>query len=214
MNKFMEEALKEAAIAFELGEVPIGAVIEKDGQIIARGHNLTETLKDPTAHAEMIALREAARVLGGWRLLGCNLYVTIEPCSMCAGAMVWSRIDNLYIGAMDPKAGACGSVFQIPCCDKLNHQINVETGIMEEECSSIMREFFVRLRNRKKNSKSKYKNSIILYVRRHFIYTRFLTLPILLNRLISNGENQRKKEIYQAISFPINLLLYKVIYEH
>lgn len=155
MNKFMEEALKEAAIAFELGEVPIGAVIEKDGQIIARGHNLTETLKDPTAHAEMIALREAARVLGGWRLLGCNLYVTIEPCSMCAGAMVWSRIDNLYIGAMDPKAGACGSVFQIPCCDKLNHQINVETGIMEEECSSIMREFFVRLRNRKKKSKSK-----------------------------------------------------------
>lgn len=155
MNKFMEEALKEAAIAFELGEVPIGAVIEKDGQIIARGHNLTETLKDPTAHAEMIALREAARELGGWRLLGCNLYVTIEPCSMCAGAMVWSRIDNLYIGAMDPKAGACGSVFQIPCCDKLNHQINVETGIMEEECSSIMREFFVRLRNRKKKSKSK-----------------------------------------------------------
>lgn len=155
MNKFMEEALKEAAKAFSLGEVPIGAVIEKDGQIIARGHNLTETLKDPTAHAEMIALREAAKVLGGWRLLGCNLYVTIEPCSMCAGAMVWARIDNLYIGAMDPKAGACGSVFQIPCCDKLNHQINVETGIMEEECSSIMREFFVRLRNRKKNSKSK-----------------------------------------------------------
>ncbi len=153
MNKFMEEALKEAAIAFSLGEVPIGAVIEKDGQIIARGHNLTETWKDPTAHAEIIALREAARVLDGWRLLGCNLYVTIEPCSMCAGAMVWARIDNLYIGAMDPKAGACGSVFQIPCCDKLNHQINVETGIMEEECSSLMREFFVRLRNRKKNSK-------------------------------------------------------------
>jgi len=151
MNKFMEEALKEAAIAFDLGEVPIGAVIEKNGQIIARGHNMTETLKDPTAHAEMMAIREAARVLGGWRLLGCNMYVTIEPCSMCAGAMVWSRIDNLYIGAMDPKAGACGSVFQIPCCDKLNHRINVETGIMEEECSRVMREFFVRLRNRKKN---------------------------------------------------------------
>ncbi len=151
MNKFMEEALKEAAIAFDLGEVPIGAVIEKDGQIIARGHNMTETLKDPTAHAEMMAIREAAKVLGGWRLLGCNMYVTIEPCSMCAGAMVWSRIDNLYIGAMDPKAGACGSVFQIPCCDKLNHRINVETGIMEEECSRVMREFFVRLRNRKKN---------------------------------------------------------------
>ncbi|MGN0659876.1 MAG: tRNA adenosine(34) deaminase TadA [Emergencia sp.] len=154
MNSLMKEALAEAEKAFRMGEVPVGAVIEKDGQIIARGHNLTETLKDPTAHAEMIALREAARVLGGWRLPGCSLYVTVEPCCMCAGAMIWARIDHLYIGAMDPKAGACGSVFDITGSDRLNHRIAVETGIMEEECRQLMREFFVRLRNRKKNNKS------------------------------------------------------------
>lgn len=154
MNKFMEEALEEAHKAFAIGEIPIGAVIEKDGQIIGRGHNLTESAKDPTAHAEMVAIRQASRTLGGWRLAGCNLYVTVEPCSMCAGAMVWSRINNLYIGAMDPKAGACGSVFNIVNDDRLNHRINVETGIMEEECSKLMKEFFAQLRNRKKNNKS------------------------------------------------------------
>lgn len=154
MNRFMQEALREAEIAFQLGEVPIGAVIEKDGQIIARGHNLTETLKDPTAHAEMMAIRQAARVLGGWRLIGCSLYVTVEPCSMCAGAMVWARIENLYIGAMDPKAGACGSVFQIADSERLNHRMKIETGIMEEECALLMRRFFRQLRNRKKKNKS------------------------------------------------------------
>ncbi len=150
----MQEALREAEIAFRLGEVPIGAVIEKDGQIIARGHNMTETLKDPTAHAEMTAIREAARVLGGWRLIGCSLYVTVEPCSMCAGAMVWARIENLYIGAMDPKAGACGSVFQIAASQRLNHRMEIETGIMEEECAQLMRQFFRQLRDRKKKNKS------------------------------------------------------------
>lgn len=153
MNKFMKEALREAEEAFDLGEVPIGAVIVKDDEIIARGHNLTETTKDPTAHAEMIAIREAAEKLGGWRLPGCSLYVTIEPCSMCAGAMVWSRIEKLYIGAMDSKAGACGSVFNIVEEDKLNHRIDVERGIMAEECSAIMKKFFVQLR-KKKNNKS------------------------------------------------------------
>lgn len=146
----MKEALIEAEKAFELGEVPIGAVIVKDGQVIARGHNLTETAKDPTAHAEMIAIRQAAEVLGGWRLPGCSMYVTVEPCSMCAGAMVWSRIENLYIGAMDPKAGACGSVFNIAEEDRLNHRIHVERGILEDECSSIMKEFFRQLRKRNK----------------------------------------------------------------
>ena len=145
----MKEALREAEEAFDLGEVPIGAVIIKDDEIIARGHNLTETTKDPTAHAEMIAIREAAEKLGGWRLPGCSLYVTIEPCSMCAGAMVWSRIEKLYIGAMDPKAGACGSVFNIVEEDKLNHRIDVERGIMAEECSAIMKQFFVQLRKKK-----------------------------------------------------------------
>lgn len=154
MERFMQEALREAEIAFRLGEVPIGAVIEKDGQIIARGHNMTETLKDPTAHAEMTAIREAARVLGGWRLIGCSLYVTVEPCSMCAGAMVWARIENLYIGAMDPKAGACGSVFQIAASQRLNHRMEIETGIMEEECAQLMRQFFRQLRDRKKKNKS------------------------------------------------------------
>lgn len=106
----MSEALIEAKLAYEQGEVPIGAVVEKDGAIIGRGHNLTETLKDPTAHAEILALRNAAQYLGGWRLLGCNLYVTAEPCAMCAGAIVWARINKLFIGTMDPKGGACGSV--------------------------------------------------------------------------------------------------------
>lgn len=146
----MKEALIEARKAFELGEVPIGAVIVKDGQVIARGHNLTETAKDPTAHAEMIAIRQAAEVLGGWRLPGCSMYVTVEPCSMCAGAMVWSRIENLYIGAMDPKAGACGSVFNIAEEDRLNHRIHVERGILEDECSNIMKEFLRQLRKRNK----------------------------------------------------------------
>ena len=122
----------------------------KDGQVIARGHNLTETSKDPTAHAEMIAIRAAAKALNGWRLPGCSLYVTVEPCSMCAGAMVWARIENLYIGAMDPKAGACGSVFNIAEEDRLNHRIHVERGILEDECSSIMKEFFRELRRKNK----------------------------------------------------------------
>lgn len=146
----MKEALIEARKAYDLGEIPIGAVVVRDGQVIARGHNLTETTKDPTAHAEMIAIREAARVLGGWRLVGCSMYVTVEPCSMCTGAMIWSRIENLYIGTMDPKAGACGSVFNIAEEDRLNHRINVERGILEEECRSIMKEFFKELRKKKK----------------------------------------------------------------
>ena len=146
MEKFMKAALKEAEKAAAMGEVPIGAVVVKDGIIIGRGHNKTETAKDPTAHAEMEAIRAASAVLGGWRLLGCDMYVTAEPCSMCAGAIVWSRIENLYIGTMDPKAGACGSVFNIVQEDKLNHQVNVTTGILQEECSRLLKDFFRSLR--------------------------------------------------------------------
>ena len=142
----MKEALKEAEKAAAMGEVPIGAVGVKDGIIIGRGHNKTETAKDPTAHAEMEAIRAASAALGGWRLLGCDMYVTAEPCSMCAGAIVWSRIENLYIGTMDPKAGACGSVFNIVQEDKLNHQVNVTTGILQEECSRLLKDFFRSLR--------------------------------------------------------------------
>ena len=146
MEKFMKEAMKEAEKAAAMGEVPIGAVVVKDGIIIGRGHNKTETAKDPTAHAEMEAIRAASAALGGWRLLGCDMYVTAEPCSMCAGAIVWSRIENLYIGTMDPKAGACGSVFNIVQEDKLNHQVNVTTGILQEECSRLLKDFFRSLR--------------------------------------------------------------------
>ena len=146
MEEYMQKALKEANAAAAEGEVPIGAVIVRGGEIIARAHNLTETSKDPTAHAEVLAIREAARVLGGWRLIGCDLYVTVEPCSMCAGAIVWSRIERLYIGAMDPKAGACGSLYNIPCDSRLNHNVEIETGLMGEECSRLMKDFFRKLR--------------------------------------------------------------------
>ena len=149
----MKEALAEAKKAATAGEVPVGAVIVKDGEIIGRGHNETETAKDPTAHAEMIAIRQAAKNLGGWRLTGCTMYVTTEPCSMCAGAIVWSRISRLFIGTMDPKSGACGSVFNIPQESRLNHFVEIETGLMQEECSSLMKSFFKELRKRKLEEK-------------------------------------------------------------
>lgn len=149
----MKEALAEAKKAAAAGEVPVGAVIVKDGEIVGRGHNETETAKDPTAHAEMIAIRQAAKNLGGWRLTCCTMYVTTEPCSMCAGAIVWSRISRLFIGTMDPKSGACGSVFNIPQESRLNHFVEIETGLMQEECSSLMKSFFKELRKRKLEEK-------------------------------------------------------------
>ncbi len=145
----MIEALKEAEKAMAKGEVPVGAIVVKDGEIIGRGHNLTASLNDPTAHAEMNAIREATAFLGGWRLTGCNMYVTVEPCPMCAGALVWSRIAKLYIGTMDPKTGACGSIFNIVSCNKLNHKVEIETGVMKQECEGIMKDFFKELRKKK-----------------------------------------------------------------
>lgn len=153
MERYMKEALAEAKKAAAAGEVPVGAVIVKDGEIIGRGHNETETARDPTAHAEMIAIRQAAKNLGGWRLTGCTMYVTTEPCSMCAGAIVWSRISRLFIGTMDPKSGACGSIFNIPQESRLNHFVEIETGLMQEECSSLMKNFFKELRKRKLEEK-------------------------------------------------------------
>lgn len=150
----MSEALKEAEKARVLGEIPIGAVVVRDGLIIGRGHNRTETDRDPTAHAEMIAIRQAAESLGGWRLIGCELYVTAEPCAMCAGAIVWSRIEKLHIGTMDPKAGACGSVFNIVQERRLNHFVEVETGLMEEPCRHILKSFFKELREDRKKGGS------------------------------------------------------------
>ena len=144
----MQEALKEARKAFDEDEVPVGAVIVNDGKIIARGHNQVERLKDPTAHAEMLAITCAANTLSTKWLNEASLYVTIEPCSMCAGALVLARIKNVYFAAADPKTGACGSVTNIANHKKLNHRIKVKGGILQEECGSLLKEFF-----RKKRSK-------------------------------------------------------------
>ncbi len=152
---YMREALLEAKKAFEKGEIPVGAVVERDGEIIGRGHNLTETAKDPTCHAEMIAIRQAAETTGGWRLLGCRLYVTTEPCPMCAGAIVLSRIEKLFIGTMDPKAGACGSLANIVQDERLNHFVEIETGILQEESARLLKDFFKELRQKRKTMKEK-----------------------------------------------------------
>lgn len=143
---YMGIALEEAQKAFEKGEVPVGAVVVKGEDIIGRGHNLVESIKDPTAHAEILAIRQAAETLGGWRLTGCDLYVTVEPCAMCAGAIVLSRISRLFIGTPDPKAGACFSVNNLVTDSKLNHQVELSDGILEEECRQLMRQFFRQLR--------------------------------------------------------------------
>ncbi|PRX26431.1 tRNA(adenine34) deaminase [Orenia metallireducens] len=148
MNKeyYMQEALKEAKKAFDKEEVPIGAVIVKDNKIIARAHNLKEELQDATAHAEVLAIRQAAQKLGGWRLNGCTLYVTIEPCPMCAGALVQSRVDALVYGATDPKGGAAGTLFNLVDSNLLNHKLAIEYGVLEDKCRQIMKDFFKSLR--------------------------------------------------------------------
>jgi tRNA(adenine34) deaminase len=146
---FMAEALKEAQRAFAEDEVPVGAVIVQDGKIIARGHNQVERLKDPTAHAEMVALTSAANHLGTKWLSQVSLYVTIEPCAMCAGAMVLARIKNLYYGAKDLKTGACGSVVNIVRHRKLNHRIKVIPGVLKDECGNLLKDFFKHKRTKK-----------------------------------------------------------------
>ena len=145
----MSEALKQACDAFEKDEVPVGAVIVREGRIIARAHNQIEMLKDPTAHAEMIAITQAAAHLGSERLIDCSLYATVEPCSMCAGALVLARVKHIYYGAKDPKTGACGSVFDIADSKKLNHRIKVTGGVLEKECGSLVTEFFKKKRKKK-----------------------------------------------------------------
>lgn len=145
-EKFMKEALKEARKAFEKEEVPIGAVIVRDGKIIAKAHNLRETKKQACAHAEILAIEKACKKIGAWRLENCELYVTLEPCPMCAGAIINSRIKKIYIGAMDEKGGAVGSKINLLKDVKLNHSVEVETGILNEECSKILKDFFKKLR--------------------------------------------------------------------
>ncbi len=139
---FMREALAEARAAAGQGEVPVGAVVVLAGEIIGRGRNLRETTGDPTAHAEMVAIREAAGRVGCWRLEGATLYVTLEPCAMCAGAMVLARIRRLVYGARDPKAGAAGSLMDIVRDRRLNHRLEVTEGVLEADCGGILREFF------------------------------------------------------------------------
>jgi tRNA(adenine34) deaminase len=143
---FMREALVEACGAAALGEVPIGAVVARCGRVIARSLNRREMDRDPTAHAEILVLREAARHLGGWRLSGCTLYVTLEPCPMCAGAVLQARVDRVVFGAADPKAGAAGSVVDLLRGMRFPHRVEVTGGVCEDACAEVLRRFFARLR--------------------------------------------------------------------
>lgn len=147
---FMREALKEAVKAFEKGEVPVGAVIVHEKKIIARAHNQTELLKDPTAHAEMLAITQATSVLENARLEKTTVYVTMEPCAMCAGALVLARCPELYFGAWDPKAGACGTLFHITTDDRLNHRVKTTGGLLGEDSKALLQEFFRSLRKEKR----------------------------------------------------------------
>ena len=139
---FMQQALKCAQKAYEKDEVPVGAVIVKDNKIISKGYNKSITSKDTTAHAEIIAIRKACKKLNNYRLNDCSIYVTIEPCSMCAGALIHARIKNIYFGAKDIKTGACGSIFNIANSNKLNHNINIFGGLLEQDCAKIIKQFF------------------------------------------------------------------------
>jgi tRNA(adenine34) deaminase len=142
----MQLALRQAALAPAIGEIPIAAVLVHKGDVLATAHNYREVSQDPTAHAEMLVIRKAAEQLGTWRLTETTLYVTLEPCPMCAGAIVQSRITRLVFGARDPKAGACGSIFDIPAERRLNHRVEVLGGILEEESQALLQEFFQQLR--------------------------------------------------------------------
>ena len=148
-EKFMKEALKEAKKAYKKLEIPVGAVIVKDGKIIARGHNLKETKEDTTKHAEIIAIQKASKKLSAWRLIDCEMYVTLEPCAMCAGAIINSRIKKVYIGTMDEKTGAVGSVLNLFEDYPFNHKVEVEKGILQEECKNMLKQFFKELRKSK-----------------------------------------------------------------
>lgn len=145
-RRWMRIALKEAERALDAGEVPVGAVVIRGGEIVGRGHNMVETLNDPTAHAELIAITAACETLGTKYLQGCTLYVTLEPCPMCAGAMMWARLDRLVFGAFDEKAGSASTLYDIPRDQRLNHQLEVVSGIEDEQAAAILRGFFAKKR--------------------------------------------------------------------
>jgi len=153
-EKYMKAAIREAKKAYALEEVPIGCVIVQNDKIIARGYNRRNTHKNHLAHAEMSAIKKASKKTGDWRLEDCTMYVTLEPCQMCAGAIVQSRLGKVVIGSMNPKAGCAGSVINLLQMKQFNHQVEMETGVLEEECSTMLSGFFQELREKKKQAKS------------------------------------------------------------
>ena len=146
-EKFMRLALEQAELGASLGDVPVGAVLVRSGEVLVSAHNRRIIDRDPTAHAEMLAIRAAAGKLGDWRLAGCTMYVTLEPCCMCAGAMVLARVERLVYGAADPKAGAVDTLYRLCTDDRLNHRVEVVSGVLAEECAALLTEFFQRQRD-------------------------------------------------------------------
>lgn len=151
-ERYMELALAWARKAADLDEVPVGAVVVRDGQVVGEAHNRRELDGDPTAHAEILALRQAAKTLGGWRLMDCDVYVTLEPCPMCAGAMINSRVRHIYYGAADPKAGCCGTLMSLTEDERFNHRAPVVGGVLEEACAKVLKDFFRKKREKKDRS--------------------------------------------------------------
>ena len=151
-EKYMKEAIRQAKKAYAIGEVPIGSVIVYEDKIIGRGYNRRTTDKNTLAHAELIAIRKASKKMGDWRLEGCTMYVTLEPCQMCSGAIVQSRMSRVIVGCMNPKAGCAGSILNLLQMEEFNHQVELETGVLGEACSQMMKTFFKELRESKKNA--------------------------------------------------------------
>lgn len=161
-EKYMKQAIRQAKKAAALEEVPIGCIIVYEGKVIARGYNRRNTDKNTLAHAEIAAIRKASKKMGDWRLEGCTMYVTLEPCQMCAGALVQSRISRVVIGSMNPKAGCGGSVLNLLQMPQFNHQVEVERGVLEVECSSMLSEFFKELREKKKREKLEKSSDVLM----------------------------------------------------
>lgn len=160
-EKYMKQAIKLAGKAAELGEVPIGCVIEYQGKVIGRGYNRRTTDKSTLAHAEIIAIKKACKKMGDWRLEDCTMYVTLEPCQMCAGAIVQARVKKVVIGCMNPKAGCAGSILNVLQMDAFNHQVEIERGVLEEECSRMLTSFFKSLRQKLKAEKEENKKALV-----------------------------------------------------
>lgn len=160
-ERYMRQAIKLAGKAAELGEVPIGCVIEYQGKVIGRGYNRRTTDKSTLAHAEIIAIKKACKKMGDWRLEDCTMYVTLEPCQMCAGAIVQARVKKVVIGCMNPKAGCAGSILNVLQMDAFNHQVEIERGVLEEECSQMLTSFFKNLRKKLKVEKEENKKALV-----------------------------------------------------